>query len=292
MAERPCLVCGGSFSVAAIPGLLACNDCGLMTADMVLGPDALKNLYTESYFKGEEYRDYPAERAIAEKNFRHRLGRLLKYVPDAASKRLLEIGCAYGFFLCVAAERFRTVEGIDISQEAVDYARNSIGLNVRAGDFLSVSPLPKYDVVCLWDTIEHLSRPDSYLERIAQTIQTGGIIAITTGDIGSPMARWRGRRWRQIHPPTHLHYFSRRTLSMLLRRYGFHVRYCGSDGMYRSLDTIAYGILAVKHRREGLYRQIKKTRLLGWDIYLDLGDIMYVIAEKGSASPDDLPHDS
>ena len=55
---------------------------------------------------------------------------------------------------------------------------------------------------------------------------------MTTGDIGSLMARWRGARWRQIHPPTHLHYFSKLTLAQLLERHGFTVAYAGYDGMY------------------------------------------------------------
>ena len=46
-------------------------------------------------------------------------------------------------------------------------------------------------------------------------------LALTTGDIGSVNARLRGHKWRMIHPPTHLHYFSAETMKALLDRHGF-----------------------------------------------------------------------
>ena len=60
----------------------------------------------------------------------------------------------------------------------------------------------------MWDTIEHLKRPDLFVQKAAADLRPGGLIALTTGDIGSLNARLRGARWRMIHPPTHLHYFS------------------------------------------------------------------------------------
>ena len=105
-------------------------------------------------------------------------------------------------------------------------------------------------------------------------------MALTTGDLDSWLAHARGRNWRQIHPPTHLHYFSRATLTRLLRRYGFEIRFIGAEGMYRSVDTMAYIILCLKYRLPNLYSWLKKTHLLNWDLYLNLGDIIFVIAEK------------
>jgi hypothetical protein len=66
----------------------------------------------------------------------------------------------------------------------------------------------------------------------------------------------------------------------LLRRYGFEVRLCKYVGMYRSLDTMAYIVLSIKHNRPVLYRFLKSTHLLGWGLYLNLRDIMYVVAER------------
>jgi hypothetical protein len=105
-------------------------------------------------------------------------------------------------------------------------------------------------------------------------------LALTTGDLNSWLARTRGSKWREIHPPTHLHYFSRETLSRLLRRNGFKTMFVGSEGMYRSVDSMAYIVLCLKYDFPDLYSCLKKTRLLNWDLYLNLGDIIFVVAEK------------
>jgi SAM-dependent methyltransferase len=271
-------VCGGAYRSAKLPGLLACESCNFVSANVALSPGELEKLYTANYFAGEEYKDYLAERSLIERNFRIRLHTLLRYVSDPVSKRLFEIGSAYGFFLSVAKTRFASVEGIDISQDAVNYARNTLGLPVHAGDFLEYRFREKVDAVCLWDTIEHLENPNLYVEKVAANLNRGGVIALTTGDIDSLLARLRGAKWRQIHPPTHLHYFSKATLTRLLRKYGFTLRYCRYEGVYRSLDTIAYIILNIKHEQPKLYATLKRTGVLRWDVYLNLHDIMFVIA--------------
>ena len=278
--RNTCLVCSGSYREAAIPGLLQCESCSFRTANVKLSDEEFANLYSSKYFAGEEYYDYVKERSLIERHFRSRLKRLLPYVQDAVRKSLFEVGCAYGFFLSVARTCFASVAGIDISRDAIEYAAGTLGLRAEAGDFLGYEFHQPADVVCMWDTIEHLKDPDAYLAHAAKHMSPGGIIAITTGDIDSVVARLRGRRWRQIHPPTHLHYFSKATLSCLLNKHGFNVRYCGYDGMFRSVDTMAYIILNIKHEYPKLYAAMKKSGLLSWNIYLNFYDIMFLIGEK------------
>lgn len=285
MSRPVCLVCGGVFQSSELPGLLRCTTCTFVTADVAISTAELTSLYSKDYFAGEEYKDYVAERDLIEKHFRIRLKKLLRYTPAPSRRRLLEIGCAYGFFLTVAREYFKSVEGIDISRDAVNYAKERLKLPVHLGDFLDYKLHENVDLVCLWDTIEHLQSPHLYLQQVAQNMNPGGIIALTTGDIGSLVARCRGGRWRQIHPPTHLHYFSKATLAHLLRNYGFRVLYCGSDGMFRSLDTIAYIVLNIKHHQPKVYSALKRLGLLNWNVYLNLYDIMFVIAQLDAPGP-------
>jgi 2-polyprenyl-3-methyl-5-hydroxy-6-metoxy-1,4-benzoquinol methylase len=280
MIEATCLVCGGSYRDAKLPGLLACSACHFVTANISLSEGELRRLYSAGYFRGEEYKDYVAERALLEKHFRIRLKRLLRYVQAPEGKRLLEIGCAYGFFLSVARTSFREIEGLDVSEDAVQYATKELGLKATTGDFLTYEAREPVDVVCLWDTIEHLEKPHLYLERASAMMNPGAVMAITTGDIGSLAARLRGARWRQIHPPTHLQYFSKKTLVRLLAKYGFRVRYCGHEGMYRSIDTMAYIILNIKNHQPALYLFLNRSGLLRWNLYLNLYDILFVVAEK------------
>lgn len=276
-----CILCGVAYGDCNIPGLVKCISCGFVSANLSLTTDELKQIYSRQYFQGEEYADYIADRQVIERHFRTRLNTLLRFVSEPAMKHLLEIGCAYGFFLNVASAIFAAVEGIDISTDAISFARTQ-NLPVSEQDFLDYAPRYPPDVICMWDTIEHLDRPVAYIDKAAQLLPTGGVLAITTGDIGSFVARVRGARWRQIHPPSHLHYFAKRNLTDFLERRGFAVRYAGSDGQLRSLDTIAYVVLMIKHHQPALYKTLKRTGLLKFAIYLNLFDIMYLIAEKTS----------
>lgn len=275
-----CLVCGASYRRSKIPSLLTCGNCAFTTADLRVSPEELKNLYGANYFAGDEYRDYIADRPVIERQSRSRLKTLLTHVDGPGRKHLLEIGCAYGFFLTVARTRFGSVQGIDISESAATFARDELRLNVASGDFMSMETPKETSVICMWDTIEHLDRPGEYIRKASDLLPVGGTLAVTTGDLGSAIARWRGAKWRQIHPPTHLQYFSRETLRRLLEKNNFRIRYMGTEGVYRSVDSMAYIILCLKQNRRRFYSFLRASKLLDWHLYLNLGDIMLVIAEK------------
>ncbi len=253
-----------------------------MSADFRVPDDEYRALYAREYFFGSEYRDYVADQRVHQRNFRLRLEVLDRFLDPARHRHLLEIGSAFGFFLEVARERFETVRGLDVSVEGTAFAR-ARGLDVLDPglDFLAAAlPAPRPDVVCLWDVLEHLREPHLYLERIAAEVSPGGLVALTTGDVGSVNARVRGRRWRLLHPPTHLHYFSRSTIAAMLDKYGFDVLYNRHCGFYRSVDGMAWGVLGLRAGMPSLHRSLQRVGLLRWDLYLNLFDIMYVIARK------------
>jgi SAM-dependent methyltransferase len=281
VTARTCLGCGGAgLGAAGIPALLRCGTCGFVTADVEPSGAEIRALYGRDYYEGGEYRDYVGERTVAERQARRRLRALLRFTPGEARGTLVEVGCAHGFFLWIAKPAFAHVVGFDVSSVAVDHAVRELGLEAYAEDF-TTWPLPgPVDAVCMWDTIEHVTHPDRFIARAAEALRPGGVLAITTGDIGALVARLRGRRWRQIHPPTHLHYFARATLERLLARHGFRVEHVGSEGVYRSVDTMAYIILVLKQHRHGVYAALKRTGLLDWMLYLNLFDIMLVIARR------------
>lgn len=278
--QSACILCGGGNFEQYGPGVRRCRGCGFVSADLNLSEDEHRALYARQYFFGSEYRDYVADRQEHQRNFRLRLEILDRFLDPLRHRHLLEIGSAFGFFLEVARDRFETVRGLDISPEGTEFAR-ARGLEVSNQDFLS-APLtgPRPDVVCLWDVLEHLREPHLYLQKIAAEIAPGGLVALTTGDVESVNARLRGRRWRLIHPPTHLNYFSRRTIAAMLDKYGFDVLYDRYCGFYRSVDGMAWGVLALRAGVPSLHRVLRRLGLLGWDLYLNLFDITYVIAQK------------
>ncbi len=279
-----CIICDGDLDPATIPGLLACTVCGFITADVRLSEGELVALYGRDYFHGREYQDYVAEEVSLRTNFRQRIVTLQRHIPNFSTANLFEIGCAYGFFLDEVKHDVARAFGIDISSDAIAHATGRRGVDARCGDYLAVDIGKEIDVVVMWDTIEHLARPDLFLAKMARDVRPGGYIAITTGDIGSAFARLRGKRWRMIHPPTHLHYFSADTTQALLRRSGFEIVHFSHPGVTRNLQSALYIVLVLKLGVPWLFRLVRWLRLFNFPLTVNLFDIMFVVARRSCKS--------
>lgn len=276
-AAAPCLVCGAAAWTPHLGDLLRCTACGFVTADLSAPIDP-RALYGEGYFRGEEYLDYAADEAFIKRTLQPRLDALLRRVRGG---RLLEVGAAYGFFLDLARAHFEVV-GFEIGGAAAAHARDRLGLDVRNEDVTAADRATldaPIDAAVMLDVIEHLEHPDRVVARIAELSRPGTILLITTGDIGSWVARHRGRRWRLIHPPTHLHYFSRSTLTRLLARHGFRTLDVRAVPVVRSVRQTLYSIIALRMRRPALYQRLARLIPPTLGFPLNTYDIMQVIAE-------------
>jgi 2-polyprenyl-3-methyl-5-hydroxy-6-metoxy-1,4-benzoquinol methylase len=275
-----CVCCGGRSCAPLYRNLVSCRDCGHAWYPNIPERADLERIYNESYFQGDEYLDYELERSALEYNFRKRLKVLIKLHP--AGGKLFEIGCSYGYFLYLAARNFE-VEGCDISEHAIKQASTVLGPLVKHGDYLQMAIQPENaHVVCLWDTIEHLQRPDLVVAQAVCHLKRGGTLAISTGDIGSFFAHIRGPQWRLIHPPSHLHYFTRRSLSYLLTRSGLQLRFVRRPWFWRNAQAVAYRLLCAHPgtKTRIVYSLLHKHGYLDFCFPLNLGDLMDIYAYK------------
>jgi 2-polyprenyl-3-methyl-5-hydroxy-6-metoxy-1,4-benzoquinol methylase len=188
-----------------------CNNCGLGQAEARdFQPE---KYYVDDYFNGghaDGYADYAGSENVLRAEFA-RVVDVLKLHCNAGG-RLLEIGCAYGFFLKEAQKSFE-VHGIELATAAVE-ACHLAGLeNVHQGvaDEKNLARIGQVDVVVMLDVIEHLPDPFETIRLCTKLLKPGGIMLITTGDFGSPVARLTGRSWRLMTPPQHLWFFTRKS---------------------------------------------------------------------------------
>ena len=276
---RTCVACGSDQASPIFRGLVECAGCGMVYYPRRLAPDEAARLYGEEYFHGAEYFDYLADRAAHEANFRGRVRHLDRWVPQGG--RVFEIGCSYGLFLNLARQHWQ-VRGCDIAAEACRHARERLKLDAICADFADLTlEAGEVDAFCLWDTIEHLDAPDVYLSRIAEVLNPGGILALTTGDIGSRLARVQGPRWRQIHPPTHLWYFSAETMRRTLDRYGFDVLSIRHVGTSRSLGQVVFSLTSLgRPQPSRIHELCMKSKLGRLTFSLNTFDLMMVVARR------------
>jgi SAM-dependent methyltransferase len=197
----------------ALSDVVRCADCG----HMQLARFPPEKWLAEAYAQAEslEYIDEePGQRAQA----RVALDALERHVTPG---RLLDLGCWAGFLLDEGRRRGWRTCGVEPSAFASEFAREHLGLDVLTADLLSAELEPRsFDAVVLGDVIEHLPDPGRALDRIAALTVPDAVVYLALPDAGSRVARILGARWWSVIP-THVQYFTRRSLSILLRRHGW-----------------------------------------------------------------------
>jgi 2-polyprenyl-3-methyl-5-hydroxy-6-metoxy-1,4-benzoquinol methylase len=240
-----CNLCGRDVSrgVHNISRLVQCVGCGLIFVNPRPPLEELAGQYDDTYFHCAEptfggYEDYEADREDIRRTFRGRL-RLLEPLVKASSPRLLDAGCATGVFLEVARDAGWAVEGLDISAYAVEQATQR-GFGVRRGTLPDPSiPSGSFDVITLWDVIEHVPDPAAIVAECHRLLRPGGVIAMSTPDAGSLPARILKGKWLGFRSiDEHLYFFSRATMEAMLARAGFRVARFHDVGKYLTLPRL------------------------------------------------------
>jgi SAM-dependent methyltransferase len=209
------------------------------------------------------FHDYIGERDLRIESARRHCRLLAPLKPEG---RLLDVGCATGFFLEAASERWE-VTGVELSAFAADYARREFGHSVLTGDIADVDlPDAAFDVVTLWNTVEHVSDPRTTIAHVARVAAPDALIVLTTGNAAGPLARRDLANWNLMTPPEHLYFFDSRTITCLLAGAGLTVRRIVQDGI-----VTTGGVLSVPRARQ-------LAGLLG------LGNVMTVYARRPSGT--------
>ena len=134
-------------------------------------------------------------------------------------REVLDVGCGLGQFVEVANRSGWIAEGLELSREAVNFARRQ-GLAVQELDFLSGTIQPNsYDLVTLFEVIEHVPNPAEVLYRAGEVVRSGGLVYLTTPNFASIDRCLLGKKWKVI-VPAHLTYFTPRTLRALVKKAG------------------------------------------------------------------------
>ena len=192
-----------------------CRGCGHVALHPQPTDAELAEYYNEAYqIPREDYR-----RAVAD------AFPMVKTTVGGAPRRMLEIGCSYGYMLDRFRARGWNVTGVEIDRRAALHAREQLGLDVRAGRLHDVADsLPgPFDVVTLFHVIEHITDPAGFMARLRQLLAPEGILVLRTPNAASVGAKALGGWWEWCAAPEHVHLYTPESLARLLAQAGFRV---------------------------------------------------------------------
>ena len=253
--------------------VVTCKKCHLS----YLNPQPKPDIIIENYVSMVD------EKYISEEYGRRASARyILKYLNKVKPQkgRLLDLGCAAGFFLDEARKDGWDVYGIEASQWAVNYAQQQLGLNnVLQGTFENLKlKAGSFDAVVMTDVIEHLIEPNKIIEHIRLLLKSDGIVCCNTPDIGSLASRMLGARWWGIKQ-SHLFYFNKKTLTQIFDSVGFTVIKVRFHTRTFSLGYWLENLASYKPAFKFLDNVIKKyPKLAAFRISVNLGDQIEIFA--------------
>ena len=201
--------------------LVRCR-CGLRALDRA--PHAAAALHdNENMYGAEEYNAwYRTMRETLTARYRRDLDEIER-LTGGTRGAILDIGCSYGWFLSVAAGRGWRTAGIEATDATAREAREA-GLDVRTGTIDAAGFADgSFDVVCLWDVLEHVPAVDEFLAEIHRVLRPGGVLAVNSPNIGSVMARQAGADWAWLLLPHHVWHFTPPAMCATLQTRGFTV---------------------------------------------------------------------
>ncbi len=213
-------VYSASSGYMLVDQLVRCKDCLLVYLNPRIPQNVILNAYKEAvdptFIRQNEQRIKTFKRSL-----RYLISRYgLKASPHA---RILDVGCAGGAFPKAAADLNFSVIGVEPSVWLAEQGRKAYGLDIRSGmltdqDFSEAS----FDLVTLWDVIEHLTNPGDVVDDIHRILKDGGLLVVNYPDYDSSMRRVLNTKWPFLLS-VHLIYFTPSTIARFLDDHGFAV---------------------------------------------------------------------
>ncbi|MBI4979073.1 MAG: methyltransferase domain-containing protein [Spirochaetes bacterium] len=262
-----CIACGTPLkrivARAHESNLYHCSRCATLNRRYFL---PLKLTYERDYFTtqyraqyGRTYEDdIPAIRLMA----RRRIAVMKELLPRG---RILDAGCALGFFLLEARDAGYEPYGIEISSFAANYAKRRFDIDVRTGGFEKFDIGEPFNAVTAWYFLEHTDDIRAMIQKIHALLAVNGVLAFAMPNARGISAILNRKHYRKSVPVDHRAEFTPESMDRLLRQEGFVRERAVATGIHwqRFLKLIHLPFLEKAGVLEMWYRKIAETFLLG-----------------------------
>lgn len=281
-----CPLCGPSAQAVtrydfAPYRVVVCSSCGLNYLSPRLTQEAILRLYKdEAYYNsnisGQGYDEYLE---IGDNWVRTFTRRLKQIAPYQSAGRALDIGCGPGYFLTAARKMGFDVYGLDPSDYIVKMGQKTWGGRIQLGLIETANYTPEsFDLVVAFDTFEHIYDPKKFLAAIHRVLKPGGVLAITTPDPTSALAKASGKNWVSFKLPEHVFYWSPQTIRRVLED-RFDVLEINRAGQYATLGFLFRRLFRLGNNPGSFLAALIKF-LNRFSIYADNGSLTAIARKK------------
>jgi SAM-dependent methyltransferase len=188
-----CPVCASNrfCEIDSVARFSRCEDCGLIFDS----PRPTLAAISAFYSKLEQYDGWTQNLPAREKLWRRRLRKMR---GDFKPGRLLDIGAGIGQFLSEARASFATVDGTEVSTQAIAIAQKTFGVALKQGTIETLAlPAASYDTVTATHVLEHVHEPGAFLAECHRLLSPGGRLFIAVpNDMASLGALGRRLRYK------------------------------------------------------------------------------------------------
>lgn len=215
--------------------------------------------YFRKQIKYDNYKDEKVTEAVRNGNNyvkfeRHKLryNLIKKYKPNGS---LFDLGAGWGHFMLTGKTLGYEVYGIEISEQPYLYSKNDLQLPVEHIDFFKMSEERKFDIITMWDVLEHIDKADDVIKKCAHITNPNGFIIIQVPQIDSYFAKKHKDKWKMMSID-HVNYFGKKTITQLLKNNGYEVKTIKSS--FEIKLFIMYTILPFIKRLKGNKQQTQQ----------------------------------
>ena len=197
-----------------------CHSCGMLFRVPQPTSEELSQMYTEAYYQPWNLEKEELVKKIKMKTFERRLQEIQKYVR---SGKILDVGCATGFFLEEAKSKGFEPYGIELSEFSFKEGERKFGDHIYLGTIEEIPfEINFFDVITMFDLLEHVKNPLTTLRCCRRILKPRGIIAAVLPDTSSISAQLMRKNWTH-YKKEHLFYFSKQTITSLMKQEAFEV---------------------------------------------------------------------
>lgn len=164
----------------------------------------------------ENYRHFnPLISAIMTAMYRARVRSWQKHFPKKGAA--LEVGCGNGWMIQALAEYGWKVVGFERDERVARRLSEAMKIEIFSGGLEQLGT-QKFDLILMFNVIEHLTDPFAQIKRCAEMLNDGGTIILSTQNFASLQAKWTGAHWSHLDVPRHLFHFSARSFDTLFAK--------------------------------------------------------------------------